>query len=197
MTRKLIQASLDEAVAGLQNFLADPESLNELEAFARMLAECFTSGKKAIAFGNGGSICDAMHFAEEFTGRFRQDRKALPAIAISDPSHITCVANDFGFEQIFARGVEAYASEGDLVLGISTSGNSPNVIAGLEKARELGCKTVALLGGDGGKISGSCDLEITVPGSTSDRIQELHTLILHITIEAVESLLFPSNPKGE
>lgn len=194
--RKLIQNSLAEALGGLQSFLAEPKNLEAMEGFARMLADCFNSGKKAIAFGNGGSMCDAMHFAEEFTGRFRQDRRALPAIAISDPSHITCVANDFGFEEIFARGVEAYASEGDLVLGISTSGNSPNVIAGLQKARELGCKTVALLGGNGGKISGTCDLEITVPGETSDRIQELHTLILHITIEAVESLLFPSTPKG-
>ncbi|NLN85417.1 MAG: SIS domain-containing protein [Candidatus Cloacimonetes bacterium] len=194
MTRKLIQASLTEALKGLQTFLAEPENLNKLEAFDQMLAQCFQSGKKAIAFGNGGSMCDAMHFAEEFTGRFRQNRKALPAIAISDPTHITCVANDFGFEQIFARGVEAYASEGDLVLGISTSGNSPNVLAGLKKARALGCKTVALLGGDGGEISGICDLEITVPGATSDRIQELHTLILHITIEAVESLLFPQTP---
>lgn len=195
--RDLIQASFTAAERTLKAFEADEVNFAVLEKIARLIAERFARGGKVIVFGNGGSMCDAMHFAEEFTGRFRHDRKALPAIAISDPSHLTCVGNDYGFEQIFARGVEAYAAPEDVVLGISTSGNSPNVLKGLETAQELGCHTIALLGGDGGKIAGICDLELSVPGASSDRIQELHTTILHIIIECVEAQLFPSNASGE
>ncbi len=191
--RELIQASFTAAGRTLKTFLAEEANFAAIEAAAKMIAGCFARGGKVIVFGNGGSMCDAMHFAEEFTGRFHRDRKALPAIALSDPSHLTCVGNDYGFAEVFARGVQAYAAAGDVALGISTSGDSPNVIRGLETARELGCHTLALLGREGGKLAGICELEIIVPGDASDRIQELHTLILHTIIAGVESLLFPAS----
>lgn len=195
--RELIQASCTAAGRNLKAFLAEAGNFAAIENAARLIAQGFARGGKVIAFGNGGSMCDAMHFAEELTGRFRRDRKALPAIALSDPSHLTCVGNDYGFEQVFARGVEAYAAAGDVVLGLSTSGNSPNVIRGLATARELGCHTIALLGKDGGQLAGTCELQIIVPGEHSDRIQELHTLILHIIIECVERLLFGDVASGD
>lgn len=195
--RELIQASCTAAGRNLKAFVAEAGNFAAIENAARLIAQGFARGGKVIAFGNGGSMCDAMHFAEELTGRFRRDRKALPAIALSDPSHLTCVGNDYGFEQVFARGVEAYAAAGDVVLGLSTSGNSPNVIRGLATARELGCHTIALLGKDGGQLAGTCDLQIIVPGEHSDRIQELHTLILHIIIECVERLLFGDVASGD
>lgn len=195
--RELIQASCTAAGRNLKAFLAEAGNFAAIENAAWLIAQGFARGGKVIAFGNGGSMCDAMHFAEELTGRFRRDRKALPAIALSDPSHLTCVGNDYGFEQVFARGVEAYAAAGDVVLGLSTSGNSPNVIRGLATARELGCHTIALLGKDGGQLAGTCELQIIVPGEHSDRIQELHTLILHIIIECVERLLFGDVASGD
>lgn len=195
--RELIQASCTAAGRNLKAFLAEAGNFAAIENAARLIEQGFARGGKVIAFGNGGSMCDAMHFAEELTGRFRRDRKALPAIALSDPSHLTCVGNDYGFEQVFARGVEAYAAAGDVVLGLSTSGNSPNVIRGLATARELGCHTIALLGKDGGQLAGTCELQIIVPGEHSDRIQELHTLILHIIIECVERLLFGDVASGD
>lgn len=175
-------------------FCKDPSNIREIAEIARQLAETYRKRGKVIIFGNGGSMCDAMHFAEELTGRFHRDREALPAIAISDPSHITCVANDFGFDQIFARAVQAYANSGDVVIGISTSGNSANIIAGLQSAREAGCITVALLGGTGGNISGSTDYQLLVPADTSDRVQEVHITILHILVQLVESELFFPEP---
>ncbi len=187
---KLIQNSLTAAGLTFKAFVENDQNQRQIAAIAHLIAESYRKQGKVIIFGNGGSMCDAMHFAEELTGRFRQDRPALPAIAISDPSHLTCVGNDYGFEQIFARGVEAYATDGDVVIGISTSGNSPNIIKALETARDKGCSTVALLGRDGGKLKGTCDRELIVAASTTDRIQEIHTLILHILIECVEHELF-------
>ena len=147
-----------------------------------------------MSCGNGGSMCDAMHFAEEWTGRFRKDRSALAAVAFSDPSHLTCIANDFGYDEVFAREVEAYGKEGDLLLAISTSGNSPNVLRAVEVARSKGVTTVGLLGKDGGKMRDLVDIPIIVPqATTSDRIQELHIKVIHITIEAVERRFFPEN----
>ena len=146
-----------------------------------------------MIFGNGGSSTDAMHFAEELTGKFRKDRKPLPAISLTDSSHITCVANDYGFEEVFARGVEALGKTGDIAIGISTSGNSENVVRALDKAKKLGMVTVALIGLDGGKMKGICDHVILVPGKTTDRIQELHITVLHVIIETIERILFPQN----
>lgn len=180
-------------LALLENFIKEEEERRETEKVAKELADVFTKGNKVLICGNGGSNCDALHFAEEFTGRFRGDRKALPAIAISDSSHITCVGNDYGFDYIFSRGVEAYGKEGDMFFGISTSGNSPNVIKAVEAAKKLGVKTCVLLGKDGGKLKGICDYEFIIPGKTSDRIQEIHMMILHIIIEGVERIMFPEN----
>ena len=134
-----------------------------------------------------------MHFAEEFTGRFRKDRKSLPSISLSDSSHITCVGNDYGFDFIFSKGVEAFGNEGDFFFGISTSGNSKNIIEAVKQAKLKKLKTVALLGKDGGELKGTCDYEFIVEGETSDRIQEVHMIILHIIIEGVERHLFPQN----
>ena len=177
-------------LALLENFIKEEEERRETEKVAKELADVFTKGNKVLICGNGGSNCDALHFAEEFTGRFRGDRKALPAIAISDSSHITCIGNDYGFDYIFSRGVEAYGKEGDMFFGISTSGNSPNVIKAVEAAKKLGMKTCILLGKDGGKLKGMCDYEFIIPGKTSDRIQEIHMMILHIIIEGVERIMF-------
>lgn len=177
----------------LENFIKEEEERRETEKVAKALADTFLKGNKVLICGNGGSNCDALHFAEEFTGRFRGDRRALPAIAISDSSHITCVGNDYGFDYIFSRGVEAYGKEGDMFFGISTSGNSSNVIKAVEVAKAMGMKTCVLLGKDGGKLKGMCDYEFIIPGKTSDRVQEIHMMILHIIIEGVERIMFPKN----
>ena len=158
-----------------------------------MIANTFRHKKKVIICGNGGSCCDAMHFAEEFTGRFRKDREPLPVIALADPSHITCVANDYGFEHIFSRGVAAYGNEDDIFIGISTSGKSLNVLRAVQTANERGLKTIGMLGRDGGDIKFECDISLIVHGNTTDRIQEIHMKTLHIIIEMVERKLFPTN----
>jgi len=190
--RQAFQAAQQE----LSRFVKNEQNLIEIEEIARHIAHCYQNRGKVIIFGNGGSMCDAMHFAEELTGRFRKDREALPAIAISDPSYLSCVANDYGFEEVFARAVNAYAQSGDVAIGLSTSGNSSNVIKALATAQRQGCITVALLGGDGGKIAGNTDFELIVPAFTSDRVQEIHTMILHILVELIEQELFylPEQP---
>lgn len=177
----------------LEKFIKEEAEKKETEKVAKNLATIFENGNKVLICGNGGSNCDALHFAEEFTGRFRKDRRALPAISLSDSSHITCVGNDYGFDYIFSRGVEAYGKEGDMFIGISTSGNSTNVIKAVEAAKKMGLKTAVLLGKDGGKLKGMCDYEFIIPGETSDRIQEIHMMILHIIIEGVEKIMFPEN----
>ncbi len=153
-----------------KSFIEQEEKEKMTEKVASELAKAFSNGNKVLICGNGGSNSDALHFAEEFTGKFRKERRALPAIAISESSHITCVGNDYGFDYIFSKGVEAFGKEGDLFIGLSTSGNSPNVIKAIEMAKSLGMKTVGLLGKDGGKLKGLCDFEFVIPGETSDRI---------------------------
>ena len=177
----------------LKSFIEQEEKEKMTEKVASELAKAFSNGNKVLICGNGGSNCDALHFAEEFTGKFRKERRALPALAISESSHITCVGNDYGFDYIFSKGVEAFGKEGDVFIGLSTSGNSPNVIKAVEMAKSLGMKTVGLLGKDGGKLKGLCDFEFVIPGETSDRIQEIHMMILHIIIEGVERIMFPEN----
>ena len=187
-----IRRSFEEAAATLAAFLSDPTCLAGVQAFADAAHETLTKGGLLMSCGNGGSMCDAMHFAEEWTGRFRGDRAALPAIAFSDPSHLTCIANDFGYDEVFAREVDAYGKPGDLVVLLSTSGNSENVLRAARKAKEKGVVTVGLLGKGGGSLKDLCDVSIVVPeATTSDRIQELHIKVLHIVIEAVERRLFP------
>ncbi|AMD95596.1 D-sedoheptulose 7-phosphate isomerase [Leptotrichia sp. oral taxon 847] len=193
MLKENIRNSYLTAYETVKNFVENDENIEKTTKISEELAAAYRDGKKSLIAGNGGSNCDAMHFAEEFTGRFRSDRRALPSISISDSSHITCVGNDFGFNFIFAKGVEAFGQKGDFFFGISTSGNSQNIIEAMKVAKEKGLKTVALLGKNGGKLKGFCDYEFIIPGETSDRIQEVHMMILHIIIEGVERILFPEN----
>ncbi len=187
------EKSFSEALETLENFVKNGINLKKTKEASLALSKCFETGKKTLICGNGGSLCDAMHFAEEFTGRYRKNRRPLPVISVSDPSHISCVGNDYGFDEIFSRGVEAFGKEGDVFIGLSTSGNSPNVIKAHETAKKIGMKTILLLGKDGGALSGKADIEFVVGGSSSDRIQEVHMTVLHIVIEGVERILFPEN----
>ncbi|MBK9617330.1 MAG: D-sedoheptulose 7-phosphate isomerase [Uliginosibacterium sp.] len=178
---------LQEAHGLLSKVLADEAVLASVDQAGDLLVDCFKAGGKVIAAGNGGSHCDAMHFAEELSGRYRGDRPALGAIAVSDPSHITCVANDYGFEAIFSRQVEALGRPGDVFLGISTSGNSGNILAAVHAARSRGMKVVLLMGKDGGKMKGLADAEIIVPHfGYADRIQEIHIKFIHALIDHIE-----------
>ena len=154
---------------------------------AILIADALKAGKKVISCGNGGSMCDAMHFAEELSGRFREDREALAAISISDPSHISCVGNDYGFDKVFSRFIEGLGAEGDVLLGISTSGNSQNVLNAIEVAKAKGMKVVGLSGKDGGKMAQQCDVEVRAPDSKyADRAQEVHIKVIHSLIQLIE-----------
>jgi D-sedoheptulose 7-phosphate isomerase len=183
-------AALRAAAKALDALAADPAATRAIDTLAALLAERFAAGHKALICGNGGSACDAMHFAEELTGRFRADRPPLPAIACTDIGHITCTANDYGFEHIYSRWVQGLGRPGDVLIVLSTSGNSPNIARAAAAGREAGLTTVALLGKSGGSLRGRCDHELIVPGETSDRIQELHMLILHTLVEGVEAIMF-------
>ncbi len=186
--------AVDDGIRAME-FLRKPESLDFIEQASLMIANCFREGNKLLIAGNGGSLCDAMHFAEELTGVFRAKRKALPAIAFSDPGHLTCTANDLGFESVFSRGVEALGKPGDVFVALTTSGNSANLVRATEKAKEIGLQTIAFLGKTGGQLKGMSDLEWIVDGFTySDRIQEAHMAAIHIIIQMVEQELFASEP---
>ncbi|HEF8783715.1 TPA: D-sedoheptulose 7-phosphate isomerase [Providencia alcalifaciens] len=187
MYQDLIRGELNEAADTLSKFLSDDANLQAIEKAAVLLADSFKAGGKVISCGNGGSHCDAMHFAEELTGRYRENRPGYPAIAISDVSHLSCVSNDFGYEFVFSRFVEAVGQKGDVLLGISTSGNSGNIIKAIEAARAKGMKVITLTGKDGGKMVGSADVEIRVPHfGYADRIQEIHIKVIHILIQLIE-----------
>ncbi len=183
----LIAAELNQAADVLQNFLKDETNLKNIEAAAKAIANSIKQGGKVISCGNGGSHCDAMHFAEELTGRYRDDRKAMPAICVSDPSHISCVSNDYGYEFVFSRYLEALGNKGDVLLGISTSGNSGNIINAAKTAKEKGMTVIILSGKDGGKLAPLADIELRVPHfGYADRIQEIHIKIIHILILLIE-----------
>jgi D-sedoheptulose 7-phosphate isomerase len=169
------------------------EHAGDVESAARVIAESFGAGGKLLICGNGGSAADAQHIAGEFVNQFLcKDRRALPALALStDGGVLTCIANDIGFEQVFARQVEAFGARGDVLLAITTSGNSPNVVAAVEQAREQGLKVVGLLGRDGGRVRALCDLALVVESGDTQRIQETHNLIGHILCDLVEQTLFP------
>lgn len=186
----IIAQELNEAQLVLQNFITNPKNLTDIQAAAQIMADAIHAGNKIISCGNGGSHCDAMHFAEELSGRYRDDRRSLPAIAISDVSHISCVSNDYGFDHIFSRFVEGLGNKGDVLLGISTSGNSANIIKAVEAAKAKGMKIVLLTGKDGGKLVGQADVEIRVPHfGYADRIQEVHIKVIHILILLIEKLV--------
>lgn len=185
-----ILTSVNDSLSAVAQ-LKEPEALAFMTGVARCMAACFRKQGKIIIAGNGGSLCDATHFAEELTGYFRCARPALPAIALADAGHITCVANDVGFEQVFARGVEAYGLPGDVFVVLTTSGKSPNLIKAVEVAKKRGLTIVAFLGKDGGKLKGIADYELIITDmATSDRIQEAHMTAIHIIIELVEKQLF-------
>ena len=189
-----IRESFEEASRTLTAFLDSSEAMAGVARFADAAAETLGRGGLLMSCGNGGSMCDAMHFAEEWTGRFRSDRAPLPALAFSDPSHLTCIANDFGYDEVFAREVEAYGKPGDLLVALSTSGNSPNVQRAVATAKDKGVTSVGLLGKGGGALLDQVDIPVVVPlATTSDRIQEIHIKVLHIVIEAVERRMFPAN----
>ena len=183
----LIRSNFLEAKKVLENFISDENNFENISAAAELMVITLKNGGKIISCGNGGSMCDAMHFAEEMTGRFRDDRKPLAAISISDPSHLTCVANDYGFEWVFSRYIEAVGKKGDVLLAISTSGNSKNILAAISSAKTLGIKIVGLTGKDGGLMSPLCDVEIRATNSKyADSAQEIHIKVIHSIIHSIE-----------
>jgi len=182
-----IRDELNQAIDVLGNFVANDDNLKKIQQAAILIADSFKQGGKVLSCGNGGSHCDAMHFAEELTGRFRDNRPSYPAIAISDVSHISCVGNDYGFDYIFSRYVEGVGQKGDVLLGISTSGNSANVLKAIEAAKQKGMKVITLTGKDGGKMNGLADVDICVPHfGYADRVQEIHIKVIHILILLIE-----------
>lgn len=184
----MISAELSQARAVIDKFMSDPGNIASIERAANTIIESIKKGNKIISCGNGGSHCDAMHFAEELSGRYRDNRPALPALCISDVSHITCVGNDYGFEFIFSRYLEGLGNAGDVLFALSTSGNSPNVVRAAETARKKGMKIIALTGNSGGKLAPLADVEIRVPHTGyADRIQEIHIKVIHILILLIEA----------
>ena len=187
MNLSLIKDELLEAQTVLSDFVSNQDNLQHIEEAASLLASAFKNEGKVLACGNGGSHCDAMHFAEELTGRYRENRPSYPAIAISDVSHISCVGNDYGFDYIFSRYLEGVGRKGDVLFCLSTSGNSVNILNAIKVAKEKGIKVIALTGKDGGKMAGLADVEIRVPHfGFADRIQEVHIKIIHILIYLIE-----------
>jgi len=190
---EFILNSFNEAKKTLDDTLEDKVFLGTLSDSVNALVHCFKSEGRVMSCGNGGSLCDSMHFAEELTGRYRKDRRPLGATSIMDPSHMSCVANDFGYNFVFSRFVEGWGRGGDILLAISTSGNSENVINAVNSAKAANMKTIGLLGKDGGKLKGMVDYPLVVPSQITDRIQEIHIKCIHILIEGVERELFPEN----
>ena len=190
MLSGIIEHSLEQARLELDEFIEDPGTIPAIERMASIMADSLRSGGKVISCGNGGSLCDATHFAEELTGRFRKDRKPLPAMAINDPAYLTCTANDYSFEEVFGRWVEAFGNSGDVLLAISTSGNSVNILKAVEVARAKGMKVAVLTSKKGSRLAQLSDVAVAAPDSQfSDRVQEIHIKVIHILIEAIERLL--------
>lgn len=185
--------SLQDAQKVLNDFINQTENVEKINSAISMMVDSYKNNGRMFSCGNGGSMCDAMHFAEELTGRFRKERNPLAAMAINDPSHLTCVSNDYGYDYVFSRYIEAWGNNGDVLLAISTSGNSPNIILAVEAARKKGMKVIGLLGKGGGKLKDLVDVPIVVESNISDRIQEVHIKCIHIFIEGIERSLFPEN----
>jgi len=189
-----IEFSLREAQTALDNLLQDNKSIQDIATAANTIIQSFESKGRVFSCGNGGSMCDAMHFAEELTGRYRKDRPALPAIAIGDASHMSCVGNDLGYEQIFSRYLEAHGRAGDCLLAITTSGTSKNVVKAVHTAKALGVKVITLTGKRNSDLEALSDVYVCTPGGQyADRVQELHIKVLHILIELIERHFFPQN----
>jgi D-sedoheptulose 7-phosphate isomerase len=185
--REVIASEFKQAAHVLEKFMGNDHNLLLIEEASKVIAHSINHGGKVISCGNGGSHCDAMHFAEELTGRYRENRRAIPALCISDPSHISCVSNDYGYEFIFSRYIEALGNKGDVLFGLSTSGNSMNIIRAAEAAKEKGMKVIILSGKDGGKLAPLADLELRVAHhGYADRIQEVHIKIIHILMLLIE-----------
>ena len=191
LMNNLITQSLQESQQVLADFLANPAKIESIEKAADVLVNALKKGNKILSCGNGGSHCDAMHFAEELSGRYRENRPALAAMAISDPSHISCVSNDFGYNYIFSRFIEGLGNAGDVLVGISTSGNSANIIEAVKAAQAKGMEVILLTGKDGGQLASYGCHEIRVDHfGYADRIQEIHIKVIHILIQLIESKLF-------
>lgn len=190
MSKELIKSELKNSAKILDEFINNNNNIENINNAADIICDSINSGGKVISCGNGGSMSDAMHFAEEMVGNFRKKRKALPAIAISDPSYITCVSNDFGFENIFSRFIEAFGSKNDILLAISTSGNSENILNAAKSAKKKGIKIISLTGKTGGKLAEISDIDIRAPYTDySDRTQEIHIKVIHILIHLIETKL--------
>ncbi len=190
MSSELIKNNLIEAKQLLDQFINDESNIDKIAQAGQFMVDAIKADGKVISCGNGGSMCDAMHFAEEMTGRFREDRSALPAISISDASHMSCVGNDYGYDEIFSRYIDSLGRSGDVLLAISTSGNSENVLKAAKIAQNKGIKVVALTGKNGGELASFCDIELRVPHmGYADRIQEIHIKIIHSLIHYIEEHL--------
>lgn len=182
-----VKSHFEEAFQVLNTFLSNEENFRKIEKAGDIMVESISNGGKILSCGNGGSLCDAMHFAEELTGRYRDNRPAIPAIAISDASHMACVGNDYGYDFVFSRYIEALGNKGDVLLAISTSGNSKNVIKAIEAARAKGMSVIGLTGKNGGVMADLCDVEIRAPHSEyADRAQEIHIKCIHSLIDHIE-----------
>lgn len=194
MSESTVRAALQDAHKALSALLENEETILAISEAGHLIAESQRAGGTVFSCGNGGSLCDAMHFAEEMTGRFRQNRRPYRAQAISDVAHMACVANDFGYTEVFSRWVEAYAGANDVLLAITTSGTSANVIAAAKVARQKGAKVIALTGRAGTPITELADIAIVTPAfAWADRVQEMHIKVIHILIELVERELDPQN----
>ena len=189
-----IKNSLQQAMKAVEHLLSNPDALSRIAASSEIIIDAFEKGNRVFSCGNGGSMCDAIHFAEEFTGRYRKNRKSYPAIAISDPGYLSCAANDYGFDAVFSRYIEGVGMPGDCLVAISTSGNSLNVLNAVKAASAKGMKSIALTGRGGTDLEKSADICIVTPaGAYADRVQEMHIKILHIIIEMVERRFHPEN----
>lgn len=186
MSDKSIENHFLEAEKILREFIQS-DNLSKIDAAGKHMVSSLSKGGKILSCGNGGSMCDAMHFAEELTGRYRDNRKAIPALAISDPGYLSCVSNDYGYSHVFSRFIDGVGNKGDVLLAISTSGNSENVVNAILAAKEKGMKVIGLTGKDGGKMATLCDVEIRAPHSQyADRAQEIHIKVIHSLIDYIE-----------
>ena len=193
-TENIILDALLESRDAVNKLIKNEETIRAIAQSGSLIIEAFKKKNRIFSCGTGGSMCDSIHFAEELSGRYRDDRKGLPAIAIADPGHITCVGNDYGYEYIFSRYLQAHARGGDILVAISTSGNSPNVVKAAEYALSKNIEVIALTGNVKSKLSALASIEICTPvGRYADRVQEVHIKVIHILIELVERTLFPEN----